>query len=127
MIYLGYAVNGIEEKDNINCDRHDQIESQFLNVSNNYDRVRNLKHEIQQNEEKVVQSIEEEIKTKEHRIKTISGILDAIQESTRSETFTQQRQQLRKMKITNINRLNNQGPKLADRHKKIALRQLGTT
>ncbi|MEE3897179.1 hypothetical protein [Priestia megaterium] len=127
MIYLGYAVNGIEEKDNINYDRHDQIESQFLNVSNNYDRVRNLKHEIQQNEEKVVQSIEEEIKTKEHTIKTISGILDAIQESTRSGTFTQQRQQLRKMKITNINRLNNQGPKLAVRHKKIALRQLGTT
>jgi len=82
--------------------------------------VRNLKHEIQQNEEKVVQSIEEEIKT-------ISGIFDAIQESTRSETFTQQRQQLRKMRITNINRLNNQGPELAVKNKKIALRQLGTT
>jgi len=39
--------------------------------------VRNLKYEIQQNEEKVVQSIEEEIKTKEHTIKTISGIFDA--------------------------------------------------
>ncbi|MEW4212050.1 hypothetical protein Q0O85_26290 [Priestia megaterium] len=119
MIYLGYAVNGIEEKDNINCDRHDQIESQFLNVSNNYDRLRNLKHKIQLNEEKVVQSIEEEIKTKEHTIKTISGIFDAIQESTHSETFTQQRQQLRKMRITNINRLNNQGPELTVRNKKL--------
>jgi len=29
MIYLGYAVNGMEKKDNINCDRQDQIESHF--------------------------------------------------------------------------------------------------
>jgi hypothetical protein len=50
--------------------------------------VRNLEHEIQQNEEKVVQSIEEEIKTKEHTIKKTSGIFNGIQESTRSERFT---------------------------------------
>lgn len=74
--------------------------------------MRNLEPEIQQNEEKVVPSIEE-IKTKEHTIKTISGIFDAIQDSTRSETFTQQRQQLRKMRITNMNRLNNQRPNIS--------------
>ncbi|MBU8757016.1 hypothetical protein [Priestia megaterium] len=68
---------------------------------------------IQQNEEKVVPSIEKEIKTKEHTIKTISGIFGSIQESTRSETFTQQRQQLRKMRITNMNRLNNQRPNIS--------------
>ncbi|MCU7746764.1 hypothetical protein N7983_27190 [Priestia megaterium] len=61
---------------------------------------------IQQNEEKVVPSIEKEIKT-------ISGIFGSIQESTRSETFTQQRQQLRKMRITNMNRLNNQRPNIS--------------
>ncbi|PGK30333.1 hypothetical protein CN902_12335 [Priestia megaterium] len=68
---------------------------------------------IQQNEEKVVPSIEKEIKTKEHTIKTISGIFGSIQESTRSEIFTQQRQQLRKMRITNMNRLNNQSPNIS--------------
>lgn len=69
---------------------------------------------IQQNEEKVVPSIgKKEIKTKEHTIKTIYGIFGSIQEATRSETFTRQRQQLRKMRITNMNRLSNQRPNIS--------------
>ncbi|MGG0750285.1 hypothetical protein ABE107_14435 [Priestia megaterium] len=85
----------------------------FLNASNYYDRVRNLEHEIQQNEEKVVPSIEKEIKTKKYTLKMILGIFDAIQQAPRIEAFIQQRQQLRKTRSTNINRLNNQGPDIS--------------
>jgi len=67
--------------------------------------------EIRGLEEKIVLRIEKEIKVKEHTIETISGIFDAIQQATHSETFTQQRQQqLRKMRSTNINRAKDQGP-----------------
>ncbi|MFS0907684.1 hypothetical protein AB3N02_32510 [Priestia aryabhattai] len=65
--------------------------------------------EIKELEEKVVPRIEKEIKTKEYTIETISGIFDAIQQATRTEEQSQQRQQLRKMRSININRSNNQG------------------
>ncbi|MEJ9307191.1 hypothetical protein ABEW33_25665 [Priestia megaterium] len=69
--------------------------------------------EIKELEEKVVPSIEKEIKAKEHTIKTISGIFDAIQQTTHSEEQAQQRHQLGRMRSTNINRSKDQGPDLS--------------
>jgi len=60
-------------------------------------------------EEKVVPIIEKEIKIKESTLENLSGIFDAIQQTTRSEEFTQQRHQFKKMRSITINKAKNQG------------------
>ncbi|RDZ12880.1 molybdopterin-guanine dinucleotide biosynthesis protein MobA [Priestia megaterium] len=68
---------------------------------------------IEEIEEKTVPSIEKEIKAQKTGLEGLTTIFYAIQQATRSEEFTQQRHQLRRMKSTNINRSKNQGPDLS--------------
>ncbi|EGI2115062.1 molybdopterin-guanine dinucleotide biosynthesis protein MobA, partial [Listeria monocytogenes] len=66
--------------------------------------------EIRELEKNVIPNIEKQINTKEQVIGTISGILDAIQQATRSKEQAQQKQQqLRRFRSSSINKPKDQG------------------
>ncbi|MDN4634627.1 hypothetical protein QCD71_24245, partial [Sphingomonas sp. PsM26] len=64
-------------------------------------------------EKTVVPWLEKEIKTHESNINALNNVFNAIQQATRSQEQTQQRNQLREMRSTNINRSKNQEPDLS--------------